>query len=221
MAEATSSRKLLLERMLNFSDGVFAIVMTLLALDLRLPAGTDDAHLMSAAESISGPLTAFALSFALVGVFWLVHLSTMRALVRFDWLVAAVNVAFLFTVTLTPFASALIGRFGNQGLAWRFYCLTIILISLAQCALIVVSHRDEPGIIHTDHHGRFWYRLLRSATPAAAFGVGIVLSVAGLHVASSFCWVLAPLLMLVVRFAFRRRPGAQLLSSSSEPASSG
>jgi len=209
-----------MERMLNFSDGVFAIVLTLLALDLRLPAGVDDAHLAVAAMQIAGPLTAFVLSFAIVGVFWLVHLSTLRALVRFDWVVAAVNVVFLFTITLTPFASALVGRFGTQGIAWRFYCLTIILISVAQCTLIVVSHRDEPGMIHPDHHGRFRYRLARSATPAVAFGVGMGLSLAGLAQPASLCWLLLPVLMVAVRLGFNERPGILVLQDASEPAAS-
>jgi uncharacterized membrane protein len=204
-------RTLLMERMLNFSDGVFAIVLTLLALDLRLPAGADDAHLAAAAQSIAGPLAAFALSFGLVGVFWLVHLSTLRALVRFDWLVAAVNVVFLFTVTLTPFAAIVVGRFGTQGVAWRFYCLTIVLMSLALCALIAVSHRDEANILHADHHGRFWYRLSRCATPGVAFGIGLALSVAGQPRLASFCWVLVPVLMVAVRLAFHERPGLAVL----------
>ena len=201
--------------MLNFSDGVFAIVLTLLALDLRLPAGTDDAHLPAAALHVAGSLAAFALTFALVGVFWLVHLATMRALVKFDWVVAAVNVVFLFTITLTPFATALVGRFGTQGLAWRFYCVSIFAISLALCALIAVSHRDEASILHAEHHGRFWYRLWRSATPGIAFAIGYGLSVAGLHRLSSLCWVLVPPLMIGVRLAFHERPGRQVLQSLS------
>ncbi len=211
----TPSRSLLMERMLNFSDGVFAIVLTLLALDLRLPPGANDAHLATAALQVSGSLTAFALSFAIVGVFWLVHLSTMRALVKFDWVVAAVNVLFLFTITLTPFATALVGKFGTQGVAWRFYCLTIVLISLALCTLIAVSHRDEPNMIHEDHHGRFWYRLLRCATPGVAFAIGLVLSLAGLHMLSSFCWVLVPPLMIAVRLAYHERPGLMVLQALS------
>lgn len=199
--------------MLNFSDGVFAIVLTLLALDLRLPPGASDAHLQTAALQVSGSLTAFALSFAIVGVFWLVHLSTMRALVRFDWIVAGVNVVFLFTITLTPFATALVGKFGTQGVAWRFYCLTVVLISLALCALIAVSHRDEPGILHEDHHGRFWYRLSRCATPGIAFAIGLALSFAGQRGLSSLCWVLVPPMMIGVRLAFHERPGLQVLQA--------
>ena len=211
--EAAPHRALLMERMLNFSDGVFAIVLTLLALDLRLPPGVDDAHLALAALRIAGSLAAFALTFALVGIFWLVHLSTMRALVRFDWVVAAVNVVFLFTLTLTPFATALVGKFGTQGLAWRFYCVSIFLISLALCGLITVSHRDEPGILHAEHHGRFWYRLCRCATPGVAFAIGYSLSVAGLHRLSSLCWLLVPPLMIAVRLAFHERPGLMALQS--------
>ncbi len=77
----------------------------------------------SALEAIGGSVTAFAVSFALVGVFWLGHLATLRALATFDWTVAAVNVVFLFTVTLTPIAAALVGRFGgmHRGERWRFY----------------------------------------------------------------------------------------------------
>ena len=213
----TLARPLLMERMLCFSDGVFAIVLTLLALDLRLPPGADDAHLQAAALRIAGPLTAFVLSFAIVGIFWLVHLSTMRALVKFDWVVAAVNVVFLFTITLTPFATALVGKFGTQGVAWRFYCLTILLISIALCALIAVSHRDEATMLHPDHHGRFWYRLSRCATPGVAFAIGLVLSMAGYARLSSLCWLLVPVLMLLVRLAFHERSGLQLLRSS-EPA---
>jgi hypothetical protein len=81
------------------------------------------------------------------------------------------------------------------------------LISLAQCALIAVSHRDELSILHADHHGRLWLRLARSATPGVAFGIGYALSVAGLHGPSSLCWLLVPVLMLAARLGFHQRPG--------------
>jgi uncharacterized membrane protein len=81
-----------LERLLFFSDAVFAIVLTLLALNIHLPEGTDDAHLLSGVEAVSGPLIAFAVSFGLVGLFWLAHVITLRTLATFDWLVAAANI---------------------------------------------------------------------------------------------------------------------------------
>jgi uncharacterized membrane protein len=193
---------ILLERMLFFSDAVFAIVLTLLALGLpHLPDGTDDAHLMSGLSGASEPLIAFVVSFGIVGLFWLVHVITLRTLAAFDWLVAAMNVVFLFTVTLTPFGMELVGRFGRLGEAWRLYCALIIAISLASCALIAVSHRDESRILLPEHHGRLWRRLSRAITPGVAFAIGLALSFARQPVLASYCWVLAPVLLLTVILA--------------------
>lgn len=190
---------LLMERMLFFSDAVFAIVLTLMAVDLRLPPGVDDAHLLSGLYLIHGQVIAFALSFALVGVFWLAHVVTLRALARFDWLVAGLNLVFLFTITLTPFASALVGRYGPEGQAWRFYCLTIIAISVAQGGLIAASHRDELRLVHPEHHGRLWYRLARASAPGLAFTIGLGLSLAGWGHLGGICWLLVPVIMLLAR----------------------
>jgi uncharacterized membrane protein len=199
---------LLIERMLFFSDAVFAIVLTLLALDLKPPAGVDAAHLLAGLYAMRGDLISFAVTFALVGVFWMAHLVSLRALATFDWMVAGVNLLFLFTVTMTPFVSSLVGKFGTDSDAWRLYCLTIIAISLAQAALLVVSHRDEPRILRQEHHGRLWFRLARASTPGVAFAFGLALSLAGLRAPAGFCWMLVPVLMLLVR-----RLGAEPASS--------
>jgi uncharacterized membrane protein len=204
--EAEPAEPVLLERMLFFSDAVFAIVLTLLALDLHLPEGTDDAHLVAGVEAVRGPLIAFAVSFGLVGLFWLVHLVTLRALATFDWIVAAVNVVFLFTVTLTPFAAAMVGRLGRHGEAWRFYCSTIIAISLALCVLIAVSHRDEPKLLRREYHGLMRRRLSRAITPGVGFAVGLALSFAGLPLLASLCWLLVPPLWIGVALVSPRRP---------------
>jgi uncharacterized membrane protein len=194
--------------MLFFSDAVFAIVLTLMALDLHLPEGVDDAHLLAGIEADRGPLIAFAVSFALVGVFWLVHVVTLRTLARFDWLVAAANVVFLFAVTLTPFSAGMIGRLGRHGEAWRFYCATIVFASLAMCALIAVSHRNETKLLLREHHGQLWLRLTRAAIPGMAFAVGLALSLAGLRYLASFCWVLMPVMWLALTLAPQPRTQA-------------
>jgi uncharacterized membrane protein len=199
---ATQASPLLLERMLFFSDAVFAIVLTLMAVDLRLPPGVDDAHLMSGLALISDRLTAFVMSFAVVGVFWIVHVITLRALSRFDFAVAAFNLVFLFTIVLAPFATSLVGRFGPEGQAWRFYCLVFVAISLAQAAVIVASHRDEPRLVREEHHGRLWFRLARASAPGLAFAVGLILSLAGLHHAARFTPLLVPLFLFAARSAF-------------------
>ena len=204
---------MLLERMLFFSDAVFAIVLTLLALELRVPAGIDDAHLLEGLAEMKSELIAFAVSFAVVGVFWSVHLTMMRALVRFDWLVTAVNLVFLFTITITPFVTTTVGIDGVLGNGWRLYCLTFVVISVVQAALLTVCHRDEFRLLHETHHGRLAFRLASASAPGISFAIGFALSLAGQHLLSSFCWVLVPVILLFVRW-LELRSGA----STSKPA---
>ena len=202
MAEApepVDPQHVLLERMLFFSDAVFAIVLTLLALELRAPAGIDDAHLLAGLVEMKSELIAFAVSFAVVGVCWMAHLTMMRALARFDWLVAVVNLVFLFTITVTPFVTTTVGIDGVLGNGWRLYCLTFVVISVVQAVLLVVCHRDEARLVHEAHHGRLAFRLAQASSPGASFAVGFGLSLAGQPFLSSFCWVLAPVMMLAAR----------------------
>jgi uncharacterized membrane protein len=195
--------ELLLARLLAFSDGVFAIVLTLLALDLRLPPGASDANLLQALAGMKSEFISFGLSFALVGVFWLAHMTTFRALARFDWTVAALNLVLLFTISVTPFTSLLVGQDGMLGEAWRLYSLNIVAISVTQIVLIAVSHRDERRLIHEAHHGRLLHRIARAGTPGVAFAIGLGLSFAGLYGLASLCWLLIPPVLLAARLMER------------------
>ena len=212
---APDPQRLLLARMLLFSDAVFAIVLTLLALDLRMPAGFDDAHLYEGLVAMKGELIAFAVSFAIVAVFWIAHLTVLRSLARFDWGVAIANLVFLFTVTVTPFTTTLVGDDGTMGNGWRLYCVSIIAISLAQVVLLLVSHRDETRLLLDAHHGRLWVRILRACAPGLAFAVGLILSLVGQHFLASLCWVLTPLPILAGRWLEPRRVRVALAATSS------
>ena len=204
-SEGDDPQHVLLERMLFFSDAVFAIVLTLLALELRLPAGIDDAHLFEGLVEMKNELIAFGVSFAVVGVFWMAHLSVMRSIARFDWVLTGVNLVFLFTVTVTPFIATLVGADGTTGNAWRLYCLGIVAISALLCALLLVSHRDERRLLHEAHHGRLAYRLTRAGAPGIAFGVGLFLSLEDWRLAASVCWLLVPLIMFGARWLEPRK----------------
>ena len=83
-AVGTGSHRLV-ERRLFFSDAVFAIVLTLLVLDLRLPAGITEANLFRGVLDTVPKLAAFAMTFALVSEFWIAHVTLTRRLMEFDW----------------------------------------------------------------------------------------------------------------------------------------
>ena len=95
----------LLHRMLFFTDAVFAIVLTLLALELR-PPQTGDAQ--EALREIGYHLFNFSMTFAVVAIFWVSHMSTMRRLTRFDWPTTVINLVFMAPICVLPFASSLL-----------------------------------------------------------------------------------------------------------------
>lgn len=196
----------LLERMLFFSDAVFAIVLTLLVLDLRLPAGVTDAGLFRGVLQMEPKLVAFAITFALVAVFWMAHVSLTRRINAFDWLVAWVNLLFLFTIALTPFISTLLGEFGVFGNAWRLYCLALVAVGSAQLVLFLAVYRGNGRLIGGVSRREFWHRFIRAASPAASFAVLLALSLAGFtRISVILSFLIVPTIMVLVRFSLSRR----------------
>jgi uncharacterized membrane protein len=195
----------LLSRALFFSDAVFAIVLTLLALELRLPEGVPDGGLITALEALAPRLFAFALSFALVAVFWAAHLAMTRRLVRFDWPVIWVNLLFLFTITMTPLISSIAGEHGSFGQAWRIYCAFMVAIGGAQTLFFVVVARGRGRLIGGLDGREYWRRLIRALSPGVAFGAGLALGVAGYEAIAAYCWAAIPVIMLIGNFLFAPR----------------
>ncbi|CAN5392547.1 TMEM175 family protein [soil metagenome] len=96
-----------LDRLLFFSDGVFAIAITLLAIELHVPHGWDGTAAMLFRES-SGMLVAFGLSFAVVGVFWNAHRRLFLGMTKFTTGVFVLNLMLLGGIALMPFATVLL-----------------------------------------------------------------------------------------------------------------
>jgi uncharacterized membrane protein len=195
---------IMLHRLLFFSDAVFAIILTLLALELRPPTVPAD-QLLDALAELGPHLGAFALSFSVTGVFWLGHVTIMRSLARFDWVVAVVNLLVLLILALMPFVSGLVGEYGQVGLGWQLYCAVLVAASLAQTGLLAAQARDGARLMGHVSPGEVRYRMARALSPGIAFALGLALSCLGANILSSVCWVLIPALMLGAR-AIRPKP---------------
>jgi len=186
-----------LDRMLFFTDAVFAIVLTLLVLELKPPHGTTGAERLDGLAALSGPLFAFVLSFAIVGIFWVAHLATTQRLLRFDWPVTIVNLIFLLPLCLVPFVSAWVGEALMGADGWAVYDLVMIGCSTGNVALVFTQTRG---------HGRLMaggvtvreriYRLGRAASPGLAFAVGLVGALSGQVRFSQYAWVLIPIFLV-------------------------
>ena len=198
----TAPDKRMVDRMLFFSDAVFAIVLTLLVLELRVPSVAGDEALAAALRDLTGKFVAFAASFALVAIFWSAHMTITRRLATFDWPVAWLNLIFLFSIAAMPFVSALIGEYGTFGLAWRIYCGTLIAASLAQTLLVIAVTRDRGKLVGGISGREIAWRLARALSPGIAFAAGLWLSYNGEPKLSALCWVVIPGVMIFARLVF-------------------
>jgi uncharacterized membrane protein len=200
--------------MLFLSDGVFAIVLTLLVLDLRVPAGFSDASLMSGLLAMVPKFVAFTISFAVVAVFWVGHAALTRNLLKFDWGVAGANLVLLFTIAWTPFAAALLGEFGVAGNAWRFYCVTLIAIGIAQVLLVVMVSRGHGRLVGGLERREFWHRVVSAASPGVGFAVALIFSLLGFPLISNLSWVVIPVILIGARLVMKAKPKAAPVAAS-------
>jgi uncharacterized membrane protein len=120
-----------IERLAALSDGVFAVAMTLLALDLRAPAveAVHSEHdLGRALVALAPRLLMYMMSFLTLGIFWVGQQTQLNHLQHSDRSLTWIHLAFLFVVTVTPFSTALLAEYTHYRLALLVYWLNIALL---------------------------------------------------------------------------------------------
>jgi uncharacterized membrane protein len=119
-----------LERLTALSDGLFAVAMTLLVLDLRVPvtAASSEHGLWDALLKLGPSFAAYLLSFTMLGTFWLAQHTLLGILGQCDRTLTWINVGFLFVVSLLPFSAALLAHYVHLRVAVGVYWLNIVLL---------------------------------------------------------------------------------------------
>jgi uncharacterized membrane protein len=120
-----------LERLAALSDGIFAVAMTLLVLDLRAPAAAaihNEHDLWRALVALSPRLLMYMMSFMTLGIFWVGQQTQLNHLVRSDRSLSWIHLAFLFVVSITPFSTAFLAEFIQYRPALLVYWLNILLL---------------------------------------------------------------------------------------------
>ena len=120
------------DRVLAFSDAVFAIAITLLTLELQLPPGLHGSAFTTELRHLLPALGAYALSYLILGQLWLTHHRIFSVIARVDRPLLIVNLAFLGLIALLPFPVHLLADYHDRPLAVAVYALTFILAMLLQ-----------------------------------------------------------------------------------------
>ncbi len=137
MAHAQHKDKIALDRLVFFSDAVFAIAITLLALEIRLPteAGLlSDERLFASLIDLWPKVLGFVISFLVIGSFWMTHHRRFSQLTAYDNRLLLLNLILLMAVAFVPFPTAVLSESGNRT-ATIFYALVMALTGYLSAAL--------------------------------------------------------------------------------------
>ena len=137
-----------MNRLHALTDGVYAIAMTLLVLELHVPDARTSAELVAGLAALAPNLFSFALGFAVLGTYWVGSAVNLSHLARVDRAALFLNVLQLFFISLIPFTTAIIGRYPDQAAAVILYGVHLLLLGLAQYAHWVYISRN-PQLSHT------------------------------------------------------------------------
>ncbi|HEX5146751.1 MAG TPA: TMEM175 family protein [Conexibacter sp.] len=170
------------ERALAFSDGVFAIAITLLVLGVAVPEVADD-RLAHALSKLGPQALSYFVGFAVMGLFWLDHNRLFARLRVFDATLLKLNLGYLSLISLMPFTTGVFGRYGGVSIAVALYAANVAATSLSSVAMrvfaehrgLVAPSRERPAL---------WHSLL----PSAIFLVSIPVAFVDAHVAP-FLWL--------------------------------
>lgn len=193
-----------LERLMMLSDGVFAIAMTLLALDLH-PQGAWTHTVPGLLDAISGPFQTFFWSFFTVGIFWALHRRHFGNLRRADGVVSALNLLLLGEVVLVPAATRMLPELDDHGAAILLLLAVLGAIGVTMAAgnayamFVARLVRHRPG-----RASALLNLVLQILLPVAMPALGMFSAYPGLH------WLLAVMPLVVLAARGLRRGAARI-----------
>jgi TMEM175 potassium channel family protein len=165
-------------RLEAFSDGVFAIAITLLVLEIDIPSA-ESSDLWHQLTELWPAFAAYLVSFMVIGIIWVNHHGVIDHLRRTDRGVLYLNLALLLTVGFLPYPTAVLAEHLNTGadeeVAAAFYSGAMTMMGLAFGALwvYITRHRELLGVELTDDEVRTATRRFTLGNPFYALAIGI------------------------------------------------
>jgi uncharacterized membrane protein len=177
-----SKQKSQLDRLLNFSDGVFAIAITLLIIEIAVPTISKftDEELWKHLSAMLLKFLGFLISFAVVGYYQVVHHRIFGYVQRSNAKLLWVNLAFLLTVVFLPFSSGLLSQYGSElqmKIPYGVYVLNMVMTALMNAYLWkTVSSPKQNLLTHNISKARIRLGMYRTAVMPVVFLVSFLVS---------------------------------------------
>ena len=170
-----------------FSDGVFAVAITLLALEIKVPEAAAGRSLTEQLGALWPQFASYILTFFIVGVYWVAHHLMLAAAKRIDKTLLWLNLLFLMCIVLIPFSAQLLGQHSRVPVAVMAYGANLVVSSLA---LILIWNRIVTCLL-APHTSPLLVRLAYSRTAWAMviYGLAILLAFWNTQVSLTLYWL--------------------------------
>jgi uncharacterized membrane protein len=187
-----------LDRIVFFSDAVFAIAITLLVIQISVPPASE--HDVGSALADRWPqFTSFALSFLVIGLFWSRHHLMFRYIVKSDNVLLWLNLGLLLCIAFMPYPTALVGEHSHDRVAAILYAGTMTIAGLAAAALWGYASYGGRLLVDGTDARLIRYLRQRPLVVTLVFASSMLVALGSVR-AAELLWVLVfPLLALLRR----------------------
>jgi uncharacterized membrane protein len=196
-------------RVLALSDGVFAIAITLLVLEIHLPELAPGETLADALTQVWPSMSAFLISFIVIAIAWAGHRDLFALIRRTDRYLVWLNVLYLLPICILPFGAALMSRYDRDPAALSIYGLLLLLVALTRLSVWLYA-TSRPHLLFERVSRRTRIAGVLIVTVAAAFYALAILISDDAPVASVTIYAAVPVVYFVGLFIDRSTapPGA-------------
>jgi uncharacterized membrane protein len=189
-------------RVLAFSDGVFAIAMTLLVVGITVPVLQQDDNVRELADALNdltGNIVSFVISFLVIGRYWIAHHEFFARLKALDPGLIWINLIYLMFVAFLPFPTALLGNFFENPLAVTIYALSVAAISGMEVVEYRHAHDNDLMAERLPDDVYRWGAFL-SLAPVFLFVASIPLAFVHTWIAVASWYLFVPFFRIVQRW---------------------
>jgi len=185
------------DRVVSFSDAVFAFAITLLVLKLDLPSVSRElapTQLFDALVDLWPQYVSNIISFVIIGNYWILHHRLLNLVKRFDMPFIWLNLFLLMGISFIPFPTDLLGEYGNTQVAVAFYYLTLTAVGIIQFATWFYASYKHKLVSKDLSKAHINLYTIRSIIPPVVFAYSVLLSFFDLTLAM-YSWMLVLLIV--------------------------
>ncbi|MBS1747454.1 MAG: DUF1211 domain-containing protein [Bacteroidetes bacterium] len=201
--EAEIKKEFQLERIIFFSDAVFAIAITLLVIDLRIPyeEGFTNVDLLQAVVNKIPELIGFFISFFFIGACWVKHHKLFSFVKTFDTRLIWLNMFLLLSIVLLPFTTGIFGMYGNLTAAFCIYILNAVFAGVMDylCWKHILNPKKKLAISNLDDHFKKTVFISSLLMPGWFFICGIMALIFNSYIGEMLMPVVTVLYIVVKR----------------------